>query len=175
MQNFQVNDLVSWSDGTVKQYGRIEAVLSKAVRIETEWGETVRVPLSRLVLIPPILLGWEECRALARLEAEAVERYDGCLLKNLVNRDGYSLSVEDLLASLPRLPLDRWDEEKLCDWGTFFSDILEGQTDPDKGQFYTEKDALLSMLDGIYHCRLGFNGERIPDALEVGRLFCICI
>ena len=90
------------------------------------------------------MIGGEDYRRLVRLEGDALEILRDNVPQNNVNKDGYCITVEDILAALKRIR-DGEVEENDCDlWvgaiGVALRDRTDGkQADP----FYNEDIALI--------------------------------
>lgn len=174
MHEFALNDYVCWYEGEERFFGVIVLMNKKTAVVSDVYGyDEVELPYSRLTYLEPVVIGGEDYRRLVRLEGDVLERLRDNVPQNNVNKDGYCITVEDILAALKRI---RGGEvaESDCDlWvgaiGVALRDRTDGkQADP----FYNEDIALIdiyfsvrSPYDG------GFTWEKLDEAITECELF----
>lgn len=171
MHNFQVNDYVKWEqDGSI-QAGKIIAVNKTSANIFMDYDWVERVPFSKLTYLPPIRLEKEEYLPIIRLNSDILKVLGDNVIENIINVDGYEITVEDFLAALKKILADGFDEYKFYAWCEFIGHELALQDTDANTDIYTEKDVLRSMHTYIYHPWSGFKAEQIPAAIEEGTIF----
>lgn len=171
MHRFQVNDYVKWEEDGDIQVGKIIAVNKTTADVSMAYDWVERAPLSVLTYLPPIRLGREEYMAAVRLESDILKELGDNVVENIVNVDGYTIRVEDLLYALEKISKNEPDEVMLSVWGNFIGRTLAAQEKDSAPGIYTEQDALRSMHTYIYSPWFGFAAEQLPAAIEEGVVF----
>ena len=171
MHNFQVNDYVKWEqDGSI-QVGKIVAVNKTSANIFMDYDWVERVPFSKLTYLPPIRLEKDEYLSIIRLDSDILKVLGDNVIENIINVDGYEITVEDFLAALQKILVGDFDEDIFYAWSEFIGYALASKGTDTNTDIYTEKDVLRSMHTYIYHPWSGFNAEQIPAAIEEGTIF----
>ena len=115
MHNFQVNDYVKWEqDGSI-QVGKIIAVNKTSANIFMDYDWVERVPFSKLTYLPPIRLEKDEYLPIIRFNSDILKVLGDNVIENIINVDGYEITVEDFLAALQKILADEFDEDKFYD------------------------------------------------------------
>ena len=171
MQKFTVGDYVKWEQDGSFLFGRIRAIgkATARVSVDEEWEE--RVPLSALTYLPLIGLDEDEYRAAVRLESDPLALLSDNVVENVINADGYTLTVEDLLAALQRITREEIDEDAILAWIDLLAPLLTYCKEEDADEIYTETDAIRAMHTNIFHPWKGFLSDGMPDAIAIGRMF----
>ena len=171
MHNFQVNDYVKWEqDGSI-QVGKIIAVNKTSANVFMDYDWVERVPFSKLTYLPPIHLEKNEYLSIIRLDSDILKVLGDNVIENIINVDGYEITVEDFLVALQKLLADEFDKDMFYAWCEFIGNALASKSTDVNTDIYTEKDVLRSMHTYIYHPWSGFNAEQIPAAIEEGTIF----
>ncbi|MBO5525632.1 MAG: sel1 repeat family protein [Clostridia bacterium] len=171
MHNFQVNDYVKWEqDGSI-QVGKIISVNKTSANIFMDYDWVERVPFSKLTYLPPIHLEKDEYLSIIRLDSDILKVLGDNVIENIINVDGYEITVEDFLVALQKILADDFDEDMFYAWSEFIGHALASKGTDANTDIYTEKDVLRSMHTYIYHPWSGFNAEQIPAAIEEGTIF----
>lgn len=171
MHNFQVSDYVKWEqDGSI-QVGKIIAVNKASANIFMDYDWVERVPFSKLTYLPPIRLEKAEYLSIIRLDSDILKMLGDNVIENIINVDGYEITVEDFLAALQKILAGDFDEDMFYAWSEFIGHALASKGADANTDIYTEKDVLRSMHAYIYHPWSGFNAEQIPAAIEEGTIF----
>ena len=174
MRNFQIDDYVQWEEKGTLKIGQITSIHQKSatIYVEDDFEDTVKAPLSKLTYLAPTKLDKNTYKALARLEPDALSLLKINVIGNLINVDGYTLTVEDFLVALQRIANKEVDETLTSHVGFLLHQALPKQTQQTNDDFFNEYAALdLIFSLAFFPWGLTPKEETIPVAIDAGKIF----
>lgn len=168
MRKLKAGDKVKWVDGETVYFGEIDSLASKTAlvtRLDDIFIQK-RIPLSKLVYLPPIKLSREEYRGLVRMEIDVSVLLEGNSSANVCNAQNYEFTVSDLLAAIEKLNLGTVEDNIRRLWFECIESELWAQINGAEAGFYTGKDVLRSLRASLYTPRLGYSA-----AIAEGRIY----
>ena len=171
MHEFKINDYVKWEQDNTSLIGKIISVNKNTVNVLIDYDWVERVPFSKLKYLPPIKLSGDDYCTIVKLEKDILAVLGDNVIENIVNVDGYTITVEDFVFALQKITINGIDEDTFYAWCEFMGHELSAQDAENDSEIYTEKDALRSMHTYIYHPWSGFSPDHIPNAIEEGLIF----
>ena len=175
MYSFEVDDYVRWTNEAGETcFGRILDIDGDTVHIMADYRFIESMPISAVSHLEPIVLGAEEYRRLVRFESDIEELLRDNCEENIINRDGYEITVEDLLAALGQLSDITFSEdidEGVQLWFSFIGGAICDQDELTAKELYTERDAIRYMYESIESLIDGFDPYGIKGAIFIGERF----
>ena len=158
MRDFCVGDIVKFSVDGTDFFGTVERVTAKKLTVcDFEEYETYVINKSFAVILEPVELDAKAYQKFARYEISVQDILQDNVIENIVNKDNYKITLEDILCALNKFKLQEITEDIFYEeWLCYFGEVLESVVyDTGDNEFFNDniilQKTVSAFLNGIYY------------------------
>ena len=146
MTDFKIDDIVKFTVDDIECYGKVTNVTPKRITVYTlDDYDDYTVSKENAVLVEPIYLDKDTYQKFARYEITLQDIIEDNVPENIINKDNYKITLEDIYCALNKFCNEIIDIEKFdTEWFEYFNYVLQETTYENKPDFFYNRNVVLS-------------------------------
>lgn len=148
MTDFKIDDIVKFTVDDIEYYGKVTNVTPKRITVyDLDDYDNHTVSKEKAVLVEPVYLDKDTYQKFARYEITLQDIIKDNVPENIINKDNYKITLEDLCCALNKLYSEITDIEKFdTEWFEYFIYVLPETTYENEPDFFYNRNTAVSEI-----------------------------